>query len=92
MLGWHYSAVVSKLVEGTMNTKWGSGLGPDQTKECLPDYWPGENQMGKILINLWKYFQNEAECMNWKEEVSKEEWKCKGTSPLSNTAKKQFLT
>ncbi len=42
----------SELVEGTFNLKWGSGLDPKQTLDCLPDYWPGENKMGRILKDL----------------------------------------
>ena len=42
----------SKLVEGTSNLKWGSGLDVQRTKECHPDYWLGENNMGKILSKI----------------------------------------
>ena len=49
----------SELVEGTSNLKWGSGLDVQRTKECHPDYWPGENNMGKILSKIWKDFEAE---------------------------------
>ncbi len=40
------------LVEGMMNRKWGSGLNAEQTYECHPDIWPGDNLMGSILRNI----------------------------------------
>ena len=42
----------SELVEGTTDLKWGSGLDPCMTAECLPDYWPGKNKMGKMLKEI----------------------------------------
>ncbi len=42
----------SELVEGTLDTKWGSGLDPVHTIECLPDYWPGQNKTGQILKEI----------------------------------------
>ncbi len=41
-----------ELVEGTPHLKWGSGLSIEHTRECLPDFWLGQNLMGKILMNL----------------------------------------
>ncbi len=40
------------LVEGTLNRKWGSGLNAEQTYECHPDFWPGDNLIGSILKNI----------------------------------------
>ncbi len=40
------------IVEATGDPYWGSRLNVQQTKECLVDYWPRENNMGKILISL----------------------------------------
>ena len=40
------------LDEGMMNRKWGSGLNAEQTYECHPDFWPGDNLMGSILRNI----------------------------------------
>ena len=42
----------AELVECTLNKKWGSGLDVVQTKECHPDYWPGQNVMGQILMQI----------------------------------------
>ena len=39
-------------MEGTLDLKWGSGLDPVLTLECLPDFWLGQNQMGKILKEI----------------------------------------
>ncbi len=46
--------LTSKLVitEATGNNFWGMGLNVSQTLECLSDYWPGENVMGGILMEL----------------------------------------
>ncbi len=40
------------IVEATGDPYWGSGLNVQWTKECLVDYWPRENNMGKILVSL----------------------------------------
>ncbi len=61
------------IVEATSNIYWGSGLPPDLIKSMLSDYWPGENQFGKVLMKL-------RDC--YKESV--EESKCKASSPLAN--------
>ncbi len=49
----------SELVEGTSNMKWGLGLDIQRTKEYHPDYWPGDNHMGKILSKIRKDFEAE---------------------------------
>ncbi len=43
----------SELVEETLDLKWGSRMDPQHTLDCLPDYWPGQNKMGKILKEIW---------------------------------------
>ena len=40
------------LAEAMSNIFWGTGLPPEQTKHTLSDYWPGLNNMGKILVRL----------------------------------------
>ncbi len=40
------------LAEATTNTFWGTGLIPDHTRYTLSDYWPGQNHMGKILVQI----------------------------------------
>ncbi len=42
----------SELVEGMNDLKWGSGMDPQCTLEYLPDYWLGQNRMGKILKEI----------------------------------------
>ncbi len=39
----------SEIAEATPDKKWGTGLNEACTQECLPDFWPGQNLMGKIL-------------------------------------------
>ncbi len=68
---------VQTIVEATSNSFWGSGLNVQQTKECLIDYWPGQNNMGKILMTIYDKLQAEL------PELSKR----KAVSPLSNELK-----
>ncbi len=42
----------SELAEATGDKKWGTGLNVKRTQECLPDFWPGRNMMGKILKTI----------------------------------------
>ncbi len=45
------------LAEATGDPFWGTGLNVAQTLECIPDYWPGSNHMGKILVDIWAELQ-----------------------------------
>ena len=40
------------LAKAMTNVFWGTGFPPEQTKHTLSDYWPGCNNMGKILVRL----------------------------------------
>ena len=40
------------LAEATTNPFWGTGLIPDHTRYTLSDYWPSQNNMGKILVQI----------------------------------------
>ncbi len=42
----------SHIVEATSNAFWGLGLPPDLTRITLVEYWPGENQFGKVLMKI----------------------------------------
>ena len=42
----------SHIVEATSNAFWGSGLLPELTRMTLVEYWPGENQFGKVLMKI----------------------------------------
>ena len=65
----------SVIIEAMGDSFWGSGLNVQQTKECLPNYWLGENHMGKILMCLRDEF-----CGSLEPDGSKR----KAASPLSN--------
>ncbi len=65
------------LVEATGDLFWGSGLNVQQTKECLQEYWPGQNQMGTMLMVVHDELQTAEE----------QECKCKAESPLSSEPK-----
>ena len=68
----------SVIVEATGDPFWGSGLNVQQTKECLPNYWPGENHMGQLLMHLWDELHGGLELDGLKR---------KAASPLSNEPK-----
>ncbi len=40
------------LAEATRDNFWGTGLNLQQSSECLPDFWPGDNVIGKILMEI----------------------------------------
>ena len=40
------------LAEATRDNFWGTGLNLQQSSECLPDFWPGDNVMCKILMEI----------------------------------------
>ena len=42
------------IAEATSNLFWGTGLSLEWTRQCLPEFWPGQNRMGEILMDLRK--------------------------------------
>ena len=72
------------IVEATGDRFWGSGLALDQTRQCLPEYWPRETQMGKILMDLCQRYADERDSL---DKVLGAEGKCKATSPLLGSVK-----
>ncbi len=40
------------MAEATRDNFWGTGLNLQQSGECLLDFWPGDNVMGKILMEI----------------------------------------
>ena len=63
------------IAEATRDRFWGTGLNETQIVECLSEYWPRENHMGKILMDLWKGLLEERNL------------KRKAESPLVNDSK-----
>ncbi len=39
----------SEIAEATLDKKWRTNLNKTCTQECLPDFWPSQNLIGKIL-------------------------------------------
>ncbi len=70
---------IGVLAEATTNTFWGTGLIPDHTRYTLFNYWPGQNNMGKILVQI---HQEMADT----ESISEKQ---KAMSPLSCVSKSQ---
>ena len=71
------------IAEATGDPFWGTGLNVAQTLECISDYWPGANHMGKILMEL----HSELQQLNSHENATHEEKKCKAESPLEGISK-----
>ena len=71
------------IAEVTANKFWGTGLTMEQTTQCLLEYWPGQNQMGKILVDLRQKFQQEL------ERDSADTAKHKAESPLMSESSKK---
>ncbi len=42
------------IAEATSDLFWGMGLSLEWTRQCLPEFWPGQNRMGEILMDLRK--------------------------------------
>ena len=42
----------SEIAEATFDKWWGTGFDMDQMLEYLPNFWPGQNLMGKILKSI----------------------------------------
>ncbi len=68
------------LAEVTGDPVWGTGLNVSKMLECLPEFWPGQNLMGHILMELQVEFQL---------ELRESEKKCKAESPMGQQSKNQ---
>ncbi len=64
-----------------MDKVWGMGLDVERMLKCLPDFWPGQNLMGRILKDLRTEF---LEQQHLQIEVEKNR---KNVSPLQNLFK-----
>ena len=40
------------LAEATPSKFWASGLSPFVTENCSPDFWPGQNMLGMLLMEI----------------------------------------
>ena len=71
------------MIAEAMNDRfWGTGLGPEWTKQCLPEFWPGQNHMGEVLMDLRKSLSAEADGV---EDGNKQ----KASSPLVQESAKR---
>ena len=75
------------LAEATSDKFWGTGLNPEMTRTTLSDYWPGKNNLGKVLVRIWEDFINDE--MTAMENVipSTPGSKRKAESPLASQHK-----
>ena len=46
------------FAEAGSNMKWASGLPPHITQKTNPDFWPGENMLGKLITLLAKNYDS----------------------------------
>ncbi len=72
------------LAEATTNVFWGSGLLLEMTIDMLSDYWPGKNNIGKILVLIREDFVSELQGASTQTGTSE---KLKATSPLEGQSK-----
>ena len=49
------------LCEGLPDPYWGSGLNIENTITTKPEFWPGQNNLGKILMDLRSRLRNDVE-------------------------------
>ncbi len=70
------------IVEAMGDPYWGSGLNIQQTLDCLPEFWPRDNNLGKILIDLHLEFQDQN------QDGSDDDKKRKAASPLGGECTK----
>ena len=42
----------SVLAEATPSKYWATGVSPFVTQNCSPDFWPGQNMLGVLLMEL----------------------------------------
>ena len=57
------------LIEATVDTYWGVGFLRDVAAYCRPQYWPGENVMGRILMEIRDRHLGESEELIPFEEI-----------------------
>ncbi len=61
---WEDGLILVESVPNPRDLCWGSSLGHEATAHTLPEYWPGQNNLGKILQELAVEFWGENE---WQE-------------------------
>ena len=57
------------LIEATTDTYWGVGFLRDVAAYCRPQYWPGENVMGRILMEIRDTYLGESKELLPFEEI-----------------------
>ncbi len=75
------------IAEATSDKIWGSGLNPEMTRTTLSDYWPGKNNLGKILVRICKDFVNGDMTAKQEDIPGTPGNKRKATSPLEGQSK-----
>lgn len=59
------------IIEATTDTFWGVGFLPEIAIFCRPQYWPGQNVMGRIIMELRDTFLGIEEPILPYEEIGK---------------------
>ena len=78
----------SELVEATYEKKWGSGMDLINTIDCAPNFWPGQNLMGKILKQVCSELLEQRQLALVEQAKEEDSKKRKEVSPLIKAAKK----
>ena len=60
------------LAEATPSKFWASGLSPFVTENCSPDFWPGQNMLGVLLMEITETILQEENKHEF-EQSSKQE-------------------
>ncbi len=60
------------LAEATNHPLWASGLGPDMTEITKPEFWPGRNMMGVLLMEEQAALVRNNEVLSQEEEKSED--------------------
>ncbi len=67
------------IAEATGDPFWGTGLNVQQMKDCLMQYWPGQNKMGVVLMTIHNEYTQ--------DNTDQDGVKRKAISPLANESK-----
>ena len=51
-LCWYNNQIIVEGVHTFRDTYWGSGLNKEATRHTKPEYWPGNNKLGQIYMEL----------------------------------------
>ena len=60
------------LAEATPSKFWASGLSPFVTENCSPDFWPGQNMLGVLLMEITETILQEENMHEFEQSSTQE--------------------